>query len=115
MASTINTFGLTYLTISMYQMLRGFELIFFCLWSKIFLKNNVYLHQGIRLGILIFGLTLVDYNDVIEAGKDKKTAKDTLVDIILMFVSQFFSITYYILQENFLKKYDINPFQLVGF
>ena len=32
-----------------------------------------------------------------------------------MFVSQFFSITYYILQENFLKKYDINPFQLVGF
>ena len=32
-----------------------------------------------------------------------------------MFVSQFFSITYYILQENFLKKYDINSFQLVGF
>jgi len=115
MASTINTFGLTYLTTSMYQMLRGFELIFVCLWSLIFLKNHVYLHQGIGLGTLIFGLSLVGYNGVIQAGKDKETAKDPFIGIILMFGSQFFSSTCYVLQEKFIKQYDVNPFQLVGF
>ena len=39
-ATTINTFGLTYLTTSMFQMMRGLELFFVCLWSKIFLKNE---------------------------------------------------------------------------
>ena len=38
MASTINTFGLTYLTISMYQMLSGFKLIFFVYGVKFSLK-----------------------------------------------------------------------------
>ena len=33
-ATTINTFGLTYLTTSMFQMMRGLELFFVCLWSK---------------------------------------------------------------------------------
>ena len=114
-ASTINTFGLTYLTTSMYQMLRGFELIFVCVWSKIFLGNHVYRHQGIGLTILILGLVLVGLNAILKADQDKETAKDPVTGIILMFISQFFSSTCYVLQEKFIKHYDVNPFQLVGF
>ena len=42
LATTINTFGLTYLTTSMFQMMRGLELFFVCLWSKVILKNKIY-------------------------------------------------------------------------
>ena len=114
-ASTINTFGLTYLTTSMYQMLRGFELIFVCVWSKIFLGNHVYRHQGIGLVTLIHGLSLVGLNAVLKADEDKGTAKNPAIGIILMFCSQFFSSTCYVLQEKFIKQYEVNPFQLVGF
>lgn len=53
-ASTLNTFGLTYLTSSMYQMMRGIELFFVCLWSKLFLKNPIYRHHILGVGSLIF-------------------------------------------------------------
>ena len=65
MASTINTFGLTYLTTSMYQMMRGLELFFVCLWSRIFLKNPIYRHAYLGIGSLILGLAIVGLNSII--------------------------------------------------
>ena len=112
-ASTLNTFGLTYLTSSMYQMMRGIELFFVCLWSKVFLKNPIYRHHILGIGSLIFGLSLVGLNAVLY--DDKKVAKDPVIGIILLCSSQLFSSTVYIIQEKFIKKYDIHPFQLVGF
>ena len=113
LASTLNTFGLTYLTSSMYQMMRGFELFFVCLWSKLFLKNPLYRHAILGVGTLIFGLSLVGLNAVLY--DDKDVAKDPIVGIILLFISQFFSSTEYIFQEKFIKQYEVHPFQLVGF
>lgn len=46
---------------------------------------------------------------------DKKVAKDPLTGIILLCSSQLFSSTVYVIQEKFIKKYEIHPFQLVGF
>jgi len=115
LASTINTFGLTYLTTSMYQMMRGLELFFVCLWSRIFLKNPIYRHAYLGIGTLIFGLFLVGLNSIIFKKNDAQVAKDPLVGIILMCTSQFFSSTEYVFQEKFIKHYDVHPFQLVGF
>lgn len=113
MATTINTFGLTYLTTSMFQMMRGLELFFVCLWSKIFLKNPIYRHAVLGIGCLIFGLGLVGLSAVLF--DDKKVAKNPTVGIILLCTSQFFSSTEYVFQEKFIKHYDVHPFQLVGF
>ena len=113
LATTLNTFGLTYLTSSMFQMMRGFELFFVCLWSKLFLKNPLYKHSILGVGTLIFGLTLVGLNAVLY--DDKDVAKDPIVGIILLFISQFFSSTEYVFQEKFIKQYEVHPFQLVGF
>ena len=113
LATTLNTFGLTYLTSSMFQMMRGFELFFVCLWSKLFLKNPLYKHSILGVGILIFGLSLVGLNAVLYDNKD--VAKSPIVGIILLFISQFFSSTEYIFQEKFIKQYEVHPFQLVGF
>ena len=113
-ATTINTFGLTYLTTSMFQMMRGLELFFVCLWSKIFLKNPIYRHQILGVGTLIFGLSLVGLNSIL-FDKNKEVAKNPVVGIILLSTSQLFTSTEYIIQEKFIKNYDVHPFQLVGF
>jgi drug/metabolite transporter (DMT)-like permease len=113
LATTINTFGLTYLTTSMFQMMRGLELFFVCLWSKIFLKNPIYRHAFLGVGSLIFGLSLVGLNAVLF--DNKKVAKNPIVGIALLCTSQFFSSTEYVFQEKFIKHYDVHPFQLVGF
>lgn len=113
-ATTINTFGLTYLTTSMFQMMRGLELFFVCLWSKIFLKNPIYRHQILGVGTLIFGLSLVGLNSIL-FDKNKEVAKNPVVGIILLSTSQLFTSTEYIIQEKFIKHYDVHPFQLVGF
>ena len=113
LATTINTFGLTYLTSSMFQMMRGLELFFVCLWSRIFLKNPIYRHAYLGVGTLIFGLSLVGLNAILN--DNKKVAKDPVVGIILLCTSQFFSSTEYVIQEKFIKHYDTHPFQLVGF
>ena len=115
LASTINTFGLTYLTTSMYQMMRGLELFFVCLWSRIFLKNPIYRHAYLGIGSLIVGLALVGLNSIIFKKDNESVAKNPLVGIILMCTSQFFSSTEYVIQEKFIKHFDVHPFQLVGF
>ena len=115
MASTINTFGLTYLTTSMYQMMRGLELFFVCLWSKLFLKNPIYRHALLGIGTLVLGLTLVGVNSYIFRGENAQVAKNPLVGIALMSTSQLFSSTEYVIQEKFIKHFEVHPFQLVGF
>ena len=115
LATTINTFGLTYLATSMFQMMRGAELFFVCLWSKVFLKNPIYRHAILGVGSLIFGLFLVGLNSVLFKGDNVENAKNPLIGIVLMLISQLFSSTEYIFQEKFIKQYDVHPFQLVGF
>ena len=115
MASTINTFGLTYLTTSMYQMMRGLELFFVCLWSRVFLKNPIYRHAYLGIGSLILGLAIVGLNSIIFKKDNESVAKNPAVGIILMCSSQFFSSTEYVIQEKFIKHFDVHPFQLVGF
>ena len=58
-ATTLNTFGSTYLSSSIYQMFRGFELLFIVLFSKIFLKSTIYRHHILAVGSVISGLFCV--------------------------------------------------------
>jgi drug/metabolite transporter (DMT)-like permease len=113
-ATTINTFGLTYLTTSMFQMMRGLELFFVCLWSTVLLKNPLYRHAVLGVGTLIVGLGLVGLNSLINA-PSTDVAKNPVVGMILLGTSQLFSSTEYVIQEKFIKHYEVHPFQLVGF
>ena len=97
----------------MYQMMRGLELFFVFLWSKIFLKNPLYRHALLGVGTLIFGLTLVGINSILF--DNKEVAKNPGIGIILLCASQLFSSTVYIIQEKFFIKYEVHPLQLVGF
>ena len=115
LGSTLHTFGLTFLTSSIYQMLRGFELFFICLLSKVILKNEIYSHHYLGIVTLILGLSIVGINSIIIEEEDKNEAKGSIAGIILLFLGEFFNSIQYTIQEKFIKKYIIHPSQLVGF
>lgn len=113
--STISTFAITYLSSSLYQMFRGVELFFIMIFSRIFLKNKIYRHHAVGVGTVIAGLTLVGLSAILDTNKKQEEAKDPRVGMVLLVVAQLFSSSQYVVQENFVKKYTINSFQLVGF
>ena len=78
--------------------MRGLELFFICLWSKIFLKNPIYRHAILGIDSLILVLVLVGLSAVLF--DDKKVEKDPVVGIILLCTSQFFSSTEFVFQGN---------------
>ena len=113
LASTLFTFGLTYLTSSMFQMMKTFQLFFVCLMSKAILKKEIYRHQYLGVGTLILGLFLVGLNSIFE--DNEQVAKNPIVGIILTLLGLFFYSIENIIQEKFMNKYQIHPSQLVGF
>ena len=115
LGSTLNTFGLTYLTSSIYQMLRGFELFFICLLSKVILKNEIYRHHYLGIATLVLGLSIVGVISILNEKEEQNEVKEPIAGIILLFLGQFFNSIQYIIQEKFIKKYIIHPSQLVGF
>ena len=111
-ATTLNTFGITYLSPSIYQMFRGFELLFIMLFSKIFLGNHIYRHHALGVGSVITGLFCVGLTAVLYKGAN---TKNPYVGMLFLFCAQFFSSTQYTIQEKLVKSYSVNSFQLVGF
>ena len=97
-ATTLNTFGITYLSPSIYQMFRGFELLFIMLFSKIFLGNHIYRHHALGVGSVITGLFCVGLTAVLYNGAD---AKNPYVGMLFLFCAQFFSSTQYTIQVLF--------------
>lgn len=111
-ATTISTFGITYLSSSMFQMFRGLELLFVMFFAKFFLGNPIYRHHVLGVGSVVFGLFLVGLNSLLN--KDASATNPTL-GMILVIISQVFSSSQYVIQEKILVKYFAHPFQLVGF
>lgn len=109
-ATTLGTFGLTFLTSSIYQMMRGIELLWVMIFSRIFLKNPIYRHHLLGIGCIVFGLTLVG----IASFSQGAAASDPVLGICLLMCSQLVSSTCYTVQEFFVKRFSINTFQLVG-
>ena len=116
-ATTLNTFGITYLSSSIYQMFRGFELLFIVLFSKIFLKSTIYRHHILAVGSVISGLFCVGLTAYLYPPPSSQgtSPKSPFVGMAFLFAAQFFSSTQYTIQEKLVKSYNVNSFQLVGF
>ena len=114
LGSILSLFGLIYLSSSLYQMMTGFLLVLICLWSKIFLKYNIYRHHILGIGSLILGLILVGLS-VKFISKNNDKIKHPIIGTLLVIFAQFFSSFGYIVQEKIIKTYDVHPFQFVGY
>lgn len=116
--STVMTFGLSMIAGSIYQMLRGSLIIFTAVFSVIFLKNKIYRHNLLGIGSVLSGLVLVGVaafsKTPIEGCGDSDSSDNAVLGFCLVIFAQIFSATQFILEENFMKKYDCPPLKAVG-
>jgi hypothetical protein len=110
--STIATFGLVYLSSSIYQMMRGILIIFVMILSILILKSKMLAHNYLGALILIIGLILTGISPMVE-GDDKKNSE--FKGIILIIISQIFSAFQYVVEEKIVRSYIVDSFQMVGF
>lgn len=116
--STVMTFGLSMIAGSIYQMLRGSLIIFTAIFSIVFLKSKIYKHNFLGIGSVFLGLVLVGvaaFNKTPVEGCGQGDSSDNVVlGFCLVIFAQIFSATQFIIEENFMKKYDCPPLKAVG-
>ena len=110
--STIATFGLVYLSSSIYQMMRGILIIFVMILSILILKSKMLAHNYLGALILIIGLILTGISPMVE-GDDEENSE--FKGIILIIISQIFSAIQYVVEEKIVRSYIVDSFQMVGF
>jgi drug/metabolite transporter (DMT)-like permease len=120
LSSTVNTIGLTMMTGSSFQMMRGASILFVALFSKMFLKSKLFVHNYIALTLIIFGLGLVGAaNLVLEPSIPRmcSTLEATTTSVLgfaLIFFGSIFVAFQFIIEEEFIKKYNVHPLEIVG-
>ena len=117
--STLMTIGLSMIAGSIYQMLRGSLILFTAVFSVIFLKNKLYRHNFLGIFFVILGLVIVGIaafaSTTVEGCKvPDDESNNVLVGFIIVICAQIFTATQFILEENFMKKYDCPPLKAVG-
>ena len=110
--STIATFGLVYLSSSIYQMMRGILIIFVMILSIIILKSKMKIYNYLGALILIIGLILTGISPMVEGNEEENSE---MKGIILIIISQIFSAFQYVVEEKIVRNYIVDSFQMVGF
>lgn len=115
--STLMTIGLSMISSSIYQMLRGSLIIFTTIFSRIFLKNKVFRHNLLGIGSILLGLILVGlaaFTKDISPSCPQDESDNIALGFSIVIIAQLFSATQFIVEENFMKKYDCDPLKVVG-
>lgn len=110
--SSIMTIGLGLIASSVYQMLRGSLIIFTTIFSIVFLKSKFHRHNYFGIFVVVSGLTLVGISSL--GGSSDESSNNATVGFILVIFAQVFTATQFILEENFMKKYNCHPLKAVG-
>ena len=116
-ASTMMSFGLIYINVSIFQMLRGSMVIFTTILSRIFLKGRrVRRYQLIGVIIAVIGITVVGIAGVLvpQANQSLGLGK-TIFGISLVLIAQVIQGAQTVVEEYLLADLDTPPMRVVGF
>lgn len=116
-ASTMMSFGLIYINVSIFQMLRGSMVIFTTILSRLFLKGRrVRRYQLVGVIIAVIGITVVGIAGVLvpQANQSLGFGK-TLFGIILVLIAQVIQGAQTVVEEYLLSDLDTPPMRVVGF
>ena len=115
LGSTLLILSLLYLPTSVSQMLVSIQLLFICIAGLLFLGHKIYRHQILSLVILIIGLFLIGLSAVINNNSVENSHINLFLGIILLIPGLLLAAGQKVFQEVWIKKYEINSYQLVGF
>ena len=125
-ASSVSFVGLALTSASSYQMIRGSQIIFTGVLSRMFLRKYLFWYKWIGMLIILTGLFCVGSSDLnIQRCKDQNVANSTkcdenverihsiLGDSMILCASLVWAIQL-VIEEKIVKKYAIAPIQAVG-
>jgi drug/metabolite transporter (DMT)-like permease len=117
-ATVLMNIGLLTVTASVYQMMRGAEMLFAALFAILFLARNLNkFHYG-GIGCCVVGIGLVGISSVL-SGQGGTSVKVTTGEIILgmalIVMSQAVQAAQITFEDYFMSEMKIAPMKIVGF
>lgn len=115
-ATVLMSIGLLYVTVSIYQMMRGAELIFAAIFSVLFLGKKLYKLHYVGIGLALVGITMVGVASVMAPEQNNTGTKEQQVlGIMLIVLSQAIQAGQICFEEHFMKEMDfMKPTLVVG-
>lgn len=113
--TTLLHFGLIYIPVSVYQMLRGSLVLFVAFLSVIFLKRKVTTLEWISLFIITIGISMVGLSGSSSSENDSSSSSSGLValGLSLVVIAEMCQAFQFVIEEHILKQQPIVPLQLV--
>eukprot|EP00792_Barthelona_sp_PAP020_P006279 TRINITY_DN2955_c3_g2_i1.p1 TRINITY_DN2955_c3_g2~~TRINITY_DN2955_c3_g2_i1.p1 ORF type:complete len:372 (-),score=108.92 TRINITY_DN2955_c3_g2_i1:40-1155(-) len=118
LATTLMSFGLIFINVSIMQMLRGSMTIFSAILSIIFLKKSLKKHEWFGILLVFIALLMVGSSSVIGAMVSnvggQRPWEQQLLGVILVVCSQFVQACQIVVEEHLLSNFNASPFLVVG-
>lgn len=114
--SSLQVVPLLLIPASVNQMLRGGVIIFTCIFSKIFLKREIYRHHVLGVVLLVFGFILVGIASVVTSGGGAGSVGvgGTVLGIVMVLISLVIQAAQFVVEETILKHNQISAQRMVG-
>lgn len=120
-ASTLMTFGLIYINVSIFQMLRGSMVIFSAILSIIFLKHKIPGYRWFGITCTIIGLVMVGVAGIYippigDGGEEEEQFTDgqKVLGSFLVILSQLVQAGQIVVEEFILKDVNMPALEIVG-
>lgn len=110
-ASTLMMIGLGLTAASVYQMLRGLIVVVVALYSVIFLRRRLFMHQIVGVVFVFVGVLLVGVASVIWSSS---SSRNPILGAVLIIIGQFFAGGVFVVEEKFFGDIQIPALQAVG-
>eukprot|EP01129_Flabellula_baltica_P004460 TRINITY_DN1552_c0_g1_i1.p1 TRINITY_DN1552_c0_g1~~TRINITY_DN1552_c0_g1_i1.p1 ORF type:complete len:406 (+),score=96.37 TRINITY_DN1552_c0_g1_i1:25-1242(+) len=117
-ASTLGSIALLWIPASVWQMMRGANIIFTGILSMIFLKAKLGPHKWFGMFLVVGGLILVGLSGLLGDSSDSDPAEETstflfVLGIFLVLGAQLIAASQFIVEETLLKGSGFEPLNVV--
>ena len=113
LATACGTTGLLFTTVSVYQMLRGGQLVFVAMLSVIFLKRKLSILNYLGITFCTAGITLVGLANVY-GEVEEHTKNQTLFGVLIILLGQLLQGAQSVVEEHFMKNLQMSSVKVVA-
>ena len=106
-ATVLMSIGLLYVTVSIYQMMRGAELVFAAIFSVLFLGKKLYKLHYVGIACAVVGISMVGIASILSPEQnDTGTKAQQVLGISLIVLAQAIQAGQISYEEHFMKSLD---------
>ncbi|EER03195.1 conserved hypothetical protein [Perkinsus marinus ATCC 50983] len=109
--------GLLYNPASVWQMLRGAEIIFCAILSVFFLGRRLQAHHWVAVGLCFIAILIVGFANLMSSQNSTPAGGDPtmmLIGMVMIVAGQIVQAGQVVCEERLMKEWTVSPLQLVG-